>query len=65
MSVETTELVHQRSNQEKLIAAIGLGLIVALGAYLRLYQLGEFSIGNTYYAAAVKSMLTSWENNFV
>ncbi len=64
MSAETTELVHQRSNQEKLIAAIGLGLIVALGAYLRLYQLGEFSIGNTYYAAAVKSMLTSWENFF-
>ncbi len=64
MSAETTELVHKRANRDKLAAAIGLGLIVALGAYLRLYQLGEFSIGNTYYAAAVKSMLTSWENFF-
>jgi 4-amino-4-deoxy-L-arabinose transferase-like glycosyltransferase len=64
MPAETTELVHKRANRDKLAAAIGLGLIIALGAYLRLYQLGEFSIGNTYYAAAVKSMLTSWENFF-
>jgi len=64
MPAETTELVHKRTNRDKYAAAIGLGLIVVLGAYLRLYQLGEFSIGNTYYAAAVKSMLTSWENFF-
>ncbi|MFQ5341101.1 MAG: ArnT family glycosyltransferase [Anaerolineae bacterium] len=35
-----------------------------LGAFLRFYQLGAYSIGNTYYAATVKSMLTSWHNFF-
>lgn len=48
----------------KAVAAIGLGLILLLGAFLRFYQLGAYSIGNTYYAATVKSMLTSWHNFF-
>ncbi|MGD8458173.1 MAG: glycosyltransferase family 39 protein [Anaerolineales bacterium] len=47
-----------------LIAAISLGLIILFGAYLRIYKLGAYSIGNTYYAAAVQSMLTSWKNFF-
>lgn len=64
MPVETTVLSQKNARRGKITAAIGLGLIVALGAYLRLYQLGAFSIGNTYYAATVKSMLTSWENFF-
>ncbi|MCK4826142.1 glycosyltransferase family 39 protein, partial [bacterium] len=64
MSAETTELSPGNARRVKITAIFGLVLIVALGAYLRLYQLGEFSIGNTYYAAAVKSMLTSWENFF-
>ncbi|MEJ2211253.1 MAG: hypothetical protein P8129_19740, partial [Anaerolineae bacterium] len=42
------------------VAALGLGLIVLLGAALRFYKLGAYSIGNAYYAATVKSMLTSW-----
>ena len=46
------------------VAAIGLGLVVLLGAILRFYRLGAFSIGNLYYAATVKSMLTSWHNFF-
>lgn len=41
-----------------------LALIVLLGAGLRFYQLGAHSIGNAYYAATVKSMLTSWHNFF-
>jgi len=46
-------------------AAIGtLVLIVLVGAYLRLFQLGSQGIGNAYYAATVKSMLTSWRNFF-
>jgi len=44
--------------------AVGLGGIVLLGAFLRFYELGEYSIGNTYYAATVQSMLTSWRNVF-
>ncbi len=64
MLAETTVLSQKNARRWKITAAIGLGLIVALGAYLRLYQLGAFSIGNTYYAATVKSMLTSWQNFF-
>lgn len=49
---------------KKIIGAVGLLAIIALGAFLRFYQLGTYTIGNTYYAAAVKSMLTSWHNFF-
>lgn len=45
-------------------AVIALGLILLLGAYLRFFKLGAYSIGNTYYAATVQSMLTSWKNFF-
>ena len=41
-----------------------LALILFLGGWLRFYHLGTNSVGNTYYAAAVKSMLTSWHNFF-
>lgn len=46
------------------VATVGLGLIVLLGAFLRLYHLGAGGIGNSYYAAAVDSMLKSWHNFF-
>lgn len=46
------------------VAVVGLGLIVLLGGFLRFYELGATSIGNSYYAATVKSMLTSWHNFF-
>ncbi|MBT3322282.1 MAG: glycosyltransferase family 39 protein [Anaerolineae bacterium] len=52
------------TKRKKLLTAIALTLIIALGAFLRLYQLGAYSIGNTYYAATVKSMLTSPSNFF-
>jgi 4-amino-4-deoxy-L-arabinose transferase-like glycosyltransferase len=48
----------------QVLVAAGLGLIVLLGAFLRFYKLGAYSIGNAYYAATVKSMLTSWHNFF-
>ena len=59
----TAAPAHSTKNQT-IIAAIGLSAILALGAFLRFYQLGAYSIGNTYYAATVKSMLTSWHNFF-
>ena len=51
-------------SRQKVIGGIGLLAIIALGAFLRFYQLGTYTIGNTYYAATVKSMLTSWHNFF-
>ncbi|MBW8009943.1 MAG: dolichyl-phosphate-mannose--protein mannosyltransferase [Chloroflexi bacterium] len=59
---DTTE-VSDRS-MVKVYTTAGLGLIILLGAFLRFYELGAYSIGNTYYAATVKSMLTSWDNFF-
>jgi 4-amino-4-deoxy-L-arabinose transferase-like glycosyltransferase len=52
------------SRREKFFAALGLVLILLLGAFLRFYRLGAENIGNIYYAATVKSMLTSWHNFF-
>ena len=49
---------------KKLLTTLALFSILALGAFLRLYELGAYSIGNTYYAATVKSMLSSWSNFF-
>ncbi|MBU0511681.1 MAG: glycosyltransferase family 39 protein, partial [Chloroflexi bacterium] len=48
----------------KILPVVGLGLVILLGTFLRFYELGDYTIGNTYYAAAVKSMLTSWHNFF-
>jgi len=52
------------NKSKKLLTAIALTLIISLGTFLRLYELGADSIGNTYYAATVKSMLTSPSNFF-
>jgi 4-amino-4-deoxy-L-arabinose transferase-like glycosyltransferase len=41
-----------------------LVLVLLLGAFLRFYNLGASGLGNTYYAATVKSMLMSWHNFF-
>ncbi len=43
---------------------IALGIIVILSAFLNLFQIQEEGYGNEYYAAAIKSMLTSWHNFF-
>ena len=51
-------------SKRQVAIAVGLGLMVLLGAFLRFYKLGTHSIGNTYYAATVQSMLTSWHNFF-
>jgi 4-amino-4-deoxy-L-arabinose transferase-like glycosyltransferase len=41
-----------------------LAAIVFLAAFCDLYQLNAEGYGNTYYAAAIKSMLQSWHNFF-
>src|SRR5258708_38592847 len=42
----------------------GLAFIVALAVWLRFANLGAIGQSNTYYTAAVKSMLQSWHNFF-
>ena len=51
-------------DRRKLVVTGLLALVILLGAFLRFYQLGAGGVGNTYYAAAVKSMLMSWHNFF-
>jgi 4-amino-4-deoxy-L-arabinose transferase-like glycosyltransferase len=43
---------------------IALAIIVIIAGFLDFYELNKVNYGNTYYAAAVKSMLTSWHNFF-
>jgi 4-amino-4-deoxy-L-arabinose transferase-like glycosyltransferase len=43
---------------------LALTAIVSLSAFLNLFQLTREGYGNTYYAATVKNMLTSWHNFF-
>lgn len=51
-------------DRQRMIAMGCLLAILLLGAFLRFHQLGEAGIGNSYYAATVKSMLVSWRNFF-
>jgi 4-amino-4-deoxy-L-arabinose transferase-like glycosyltransferase len=44
--------------------AVALSGILALSAFLNLYKLAQNGYANTYYAAAVRSMLLSWHNFF-
>jgi 4-amino-4-deoxy-L-arabinose transferase-like glycosyltransferase len=62
MTTET--LPSPNSKRQRIVISILLVLILALGAFLRFYHLGETGVGNQYYAAAVKSMLQSWHNFF-
>lgn len=50
-------------DRRRWIVAASLIAILAAGAFLRFYQLGQSGV-NDYYAAAVKSMLLSWKNFF-
>src|SRR5215210_573507 len=43
---------------------LALTAILALSAFVNLFQLTNEGYGNTYYAATVKNMLTSWRNFF-
>ncbi len=52
------------SRKRRWLVLGGLGAIIMLAAFLRFYELGAYGVGNTYYAATVKSMLTSWKNFF-
>jgi 4-amino-4-deoxy-L-arabinose transferase-like glycosyltransferase len=56
-----------RSGSRSLIrlrAWLALAPVLALAAFLNFYELSREGYGNTYYAAAVKSMLQSWHNFF-
>ncbi len=43
---------------------IGLGAIILIAAFLRLWRIDQNGTGNSYYAACVRSMLVNWHNFF-
>src|ERR1700730_6656763 len=43
---------------------IVLGAILLISAFLNIYKLNQEGFANTYYAAAVKSMLANWHTFF-
>ena len=53
--------LHDR--RKRTVAGL-LAAVLLLGAFLRFHGLGASGVGNAYYAATVKSMLTSWHNFF-
>ncbi len=66
---EISSQVDERSHalrlpDEKTLGRIGLAAILLLAAALLFTNLGAIGYGNTYYTAAVKSMLQSWHNFF-
>src|SRR5262245_24070187 len=59
----TTQLYFQEQRWKSCVVPCLLIAILAAGAFLRFFQLGQAGV-NEYYAAAVKSMLVSWKNFF-
>ncbi len=53
-----------RFSREKILVWVGLAAIVALAAALRFGNIEAIGQSNTYYTAAVESMLQSWHNFF-
>lgn len=52
------------SPQPRRAHTLALIAILLLASFLNLFRLGQEGYGNLYYAAAVRSMLTSWHNFF-
>lgn len=57
---EESSLKYIKRNWDKAL----LLLIIAVTSFLSLYAIGQEGYSNQYYAAAVKSMLSSWHNFF-
>ena len=53
-----------RAPWHRFTPTFALGAILMLSTFLNLFHLGYEGYGITYYAAAVKNMLTSWHNFF-
>jgi 4-amino-4-deoxy-L-arabinose transferase-like glycosyltransferase len=64
MRVSKGDVVEGRTGSVWVGEAIALSLILIVAAVLRLWSLAENGFGNTYYAAAVRSMSLSLHNAF-
>ncbi len=59
-----TVVVDEETGWQRLLQPVGMGIILLISIFMNFYQLGQNGYGNSYYAAAVKSMLDSWHTFF-
>ncbi len=55
---------EEKKGWMRLLQPFGLGIILLISIFMNFYQLGQNGYANTYYAAAVRSMLDSWHTFF-
>ncbi len=63
-NVRPTAVVDEEKGWQRLLQPVGMGIILLISIFMNFYQLGQNGYGNTYYAAAVRSMLDSWHTFF-
>lgn len=49
---------------QRLLQSVGLSITLLISIFMNFYQLGQNGYGNSYYAAAVRSMLDNWHAFF-
>ncbi|GAC1433333.1 MAG: glycosyltransferase family 39 protein [Ktedonobacteraceae bacterium] len=59
-----TAAPDRKKDWANILQPVGLGVILLISIFMNFYQLGQNGYGNTYYAAAVRSMLDSWHTFF-
>ena len=62
--ISTTDALARPTITTRVIQALALGAVMLLALVLHFFRLDQEGYANLYYAATVKSMLTSWHNFF-
>ncbi len=59
-----SQYVEDRPNTSpsRLWQRLGLGGVMLVSIFMNFFQLGQNGFANTYYAAAIRSMLDNWRN---
>lgn len=63
-NVRPIVVVDEEKGWQRLSQPVGMGIILLVSVFMNFYQLGQNGYGNSYYAAAVRSMLDSWHTFF-
>src|ERR1700694_4632182 len=66
ISPAPTRYVEERPNTSpsRLWQRLGPGGVMLVSIFMNFFQLGQNGFANTYYAAAIRSMLDNWHNFF-
>ena len=55
---------YRKATPPRLWQRLGLGGVMLVSIFMNFFQLGQNGFANTYYAAAIRSMLDNWRNFF-